>query len=39
VKKGRKTRKKIKLGICAEHGVYPSSIEFCHSAVLQYVSC
>jgi pyruvate,orthophosphate dikinase len=39
VKKGRKTRKKIKLGICGEHGGDPSSIEFCHRAGLQYVSC
>ncbi len=39
VKKGRKTRKKIKLGICGEHGGEPSSIEFCHRAGLNYVSC
>jgi len=39
VKKGRKTRKKIKLGICGEHGGEPSSIEFCHRAGLDYVSC
>lgn len=39
VKKGRKTRKKIKLGICGEHGGEPSSIEFCHRAGLHYVSC
>ncbi|MCF6342253.1 MAG: pyruvate, phosphate dikinase [Bacteroidales bacterium] len=39
VKKGRKTRRKIKLGICGEHGGDPSSIEFCHRAGLQYVSC
>jgi pyruvate, orthophosphate dikinase len=39
VKKGRKTRKKIKLGICGEHGGEPSSVEFCHHAGLDYVSC
>ena len=39
VKKGQKTRKKIKLGICGEHGGEPSSIEFCHRAGLHYVSC
>jgi len=39
VKKGRKTRKNIKLGICGEHGGEPSSIEFCHRVGLDYVSC
>ena len=39
VKKGQKTNKKIKLGICGEHGGEPSSIEFCHRAGLHYVSC
>jgi len=39
VKKGKKTRRNIKLGICGEHGGEPSSIEFCHRAGLNYVSC
>ena len=39
VEKGKKTRRKIKLGICGEHGGEPSSIEFCHRAGLHYVSC
>jgi pyruvate,orthophosphate dikinase len=39
VKRGKKTRKKIKLGICGEHGGEPSSIEFCYRAGLHYVSC
>lgn len=39
VKKGRKTRKNIKLGICGEHGGEPSSVMFCHDAGLHYVSC
>jgi len=39
VKKGRKTRPNIKLGICGEHGGEPSSVEFCHRVGLDYVSC
>jgi len=39
VKKGRKTRPDIKLGICGEHGGEPSSVMFCHEAGLNYVSC
>ncbi|MBE0640245.1 MAG: pyruvate, phosphate dikinase [Bacteroidales bacterium] len=39
VKKGRKTRKHIKIGICGEHGGEPSSVEFCHSLGFNYVSC
>lgn len=39
VKKGRKTRPDIKLGICGEHGGEPSSVAFCHEAGLNYVSC
>jgi len=37
--KGKATRKDIKLGICGEHGGNPASIEFCHRAGLNYVSC
>lgn len=39
VKRGRKTRPDIKLGICGEHGGEPSSVKFCHTAGLNYVSC
>ena len=39
VEDGRKTRPDIKLGICGEHGGEPSSVEFCHYAGLDYVSC
>ncbi len=39
VEEGRKKRKKIKLGICGEHGGEPSSVEFCHLLGLDYVSC
>ena len=38
-RKGRATRPDIKLGICGEHGGDPSSVEFCHRAGLDYVSC
>ena len=36
---GRQTRPDIKLGICGEHGGDPASVEFCHNAGLNYVSC
>ena len=39
VERGRKTRPDIKLGICGEHGGEPSSVKFCHSIGLAYVSC
>jgi pyruvate,orthophosphate dikinase len=39
VSKGRSTRKTLEVGICGEHGGDPSSIEFCHKAGLNYVSC
>ncbi len=39
VKRGRKTRPNIKLGICGEHGGDPSSIDFFHRCGLNYVSC
>jgi len=37
--RGRETNKKIKLGICGEHGGDPNSIEFCARTGLNYVSC
>jgi len=37
--RGRHTREDLKVGICGEHGGDPSSIEFCHLAGLDYVSC
>ena len=37
--KGRSTRESLKCGICGEHGGEPSSVEFCHYAGLNYVSC
>ncbi len=39
VEKGRKQNKKIKLGICGEHGGDPKSIKFCSDIGLDYVSC
>ena len=37
--RGKKQNKKIKLGICGEHGGDPKSIEFCSKVGLDYVSC
>ena len=39
VEKGRSTKKKLKVGICGEHGGDPASIAFCHAVGLNYVSC
>jgi pyruvate,orthophosphate dikinase len=39
VMKGRSTRLDLKCGICGEHCGEPSSVEFCHYAGLNYVSC
>ncbi|MHC5199942.1 MAG: pyruvate, phosphate dikinase [Planctomycetota bacterium] len=36
---GRTTNPKLKVGICGEHGGEPSSIDFCHRAGMNYVSC
>ncbi|HET7679424.1 MAG TPA: pyruvate, phosphate dikinase [Xanthobacteraceae bacterium] len=39
VERGRKTRAKLKVGICGEHGGDPASVVFCHQVGLDYVSC
>ncbi|MEI6971076.1 MAG: pyruvate, phosphate dikinase [bacterium] len=39
VKKGRSTRKDLKVGICGEQGGDPASVKFCYKAGLNYVSC
>jgi pyruvate,orthophosphate dikinase len=39
VERGRKTRPKLKVGICGEHGGDPASVAFCHQHGLDYVSC
>jgi len=36
---GRKSRVKLEVGICGEHGGDPASIEFCHMVGNNYVSC
>ena len=36
---GRKTRPKLEVGICGEHGGDPSSVEFCHQVGMDYVAC
>lgn len=38
-KLGREVKPELKLGICGEHGGEPSSVEFCYSVGLNYVSC
>ncbi len=39
IEKGRSMKKNLKMGICGEHGGDPRSVEFCHRAGLNYVSC
>jgi pyruvate,orthophosphate dikinase len=39
LEKGRAVRPNLKVGICGEHGGDPRSVEFCHRAGLDYVSC
>jgi pyruvate,orthophosphate dikinase len=39
VEKGRATNPGLGIGICGEHGGEPASVEFCHRAGLDYVSC
>ncbi len=39
IAEGRKTRPGLMIGICGEHGGDPSSVEFCHQAGLDLVSC
>jgi pyruvate,orthophosphate dikinase len=39
VRGGRATKPNLKVGICGEHGGEPSSVEFCHEAGFDYVSC
>ncbi len=38
-KKGRSVKPNLKVGICGEHGGEPSSVEFCDSVGMNYVSC
>ena len=39
VQGGRSTNPKLKIGICGEQGGEGRSVEFCHKAGLNYVSC
>ncbi|HEV3152692.1 MAG TPA: pyruvate, phosphate dikinase [Candidatus Baltobacteraceae bacterium] len=39
VRRGRDAKPGLKIGICGEHGGEPSSVSFCHSLNLNYVSC
>ena len=39
IERGRAAKPGLKMGICGEHGGDPSSIEFCHDAGFDYVSC
>ncbi len=39
IKRGRATRKDLKVGICGEHGGDSESVKFCHRVGMNYVSC
>jgi pyruvate, orthophosphate dikinase len=38
IENGRKTRAKLKVGICGEHGGDADSVKFCHAIGMDYVS-
>ena len=38
IEQGRKTRPKLKVGICGEHGGDADSVKFCHKIGMDYVS-
>ncbi len=38
IERGRRTRPKLKIGICGEHGGDAASVHFCHRAGMDYVS-
>jgi pyruvate,orthophosphate dikinase len=38
IERGRKTRPKLKIGICGEHGGDADSVKFCHAIGMNYVS-
>jgi pyruvate,orthophosphate dikinase len=38
IERGRKTRPKLKVGICGEHGGEAESVKFCHKVGMDYVS-
>jgi len=39
IERGRKSNRKLKIGICGEHGGDPASVKTCHRLGLDYVSC
>jgi pyruvate,orthophosphate dikinase len=39
LERGRRSRPRLEVGICGEHGGDPRSIEFCEAVGLDYVSC
>jgi pyruvate,orthophosphate dikinase len=39
IERGRKTRPKLEVGICGEHGGDPDSVKFCHEVGMDYVAC
>ncbi len=39
IKLGRPANPNLHIGICGEHGGDPTSVEFCHTLGLDYVSC
>jgi pyruvate,orthophosphate dikinase len=39
VERGRSASRRLKVGICGEHGGDPASVAFCHDIGLDYVSC
>ncbi len=39
IERGHKANKKLKIGICGEHGGDPASVRLCHKLGLDYVSC
>lgn len=39
VRRGRKVKPMLKIGICGEHGGDPRTVVFCHKVGMNYVSC
>ncbi len=39
IERGRKANRKLKIGICGEHGGDPASVKLCHRLGIDYVSC
>ena len=39
IEMGKKVRPDMHIGICGEHGGDPTSVEFCHTLGMTYVSC